>query len=48
MEKGKIYQKLGKNELAIDAYTKLISQFPNSIFVNEARKRIRELRGELQ
>jgi len=48
MEKGKIYQKLGKNELAIDAYTKLISKFPNSIFVSEARKRIRELRGELQ
>ncbi len=48
MEKGEIYQKLGKNELAIDAYMKLISKFPNSIFVNEVRKRIRELRGELQ
>lgn len=48
MEKGMIYQNLGKTELAVETYTKLISKFPNSIFVNEARKRTRELRGEIQ
>ncbi|MDW8109519.1 MAG: tetratricopeptide repeat protein [Candidatus Kryptonium sp.] len=48
MEMGLIYQKLGKPDLAINSYTKLISKFPNSIFVSEARKRIRELRGEIQ
>ncbi len=48
MGKGTIYQKIGKTELAIETYTKLISKFPNSIFVNEARKRARELRGEIQ
>jgi tetratricopeptide (TPR) repeat protein len=31
---------------AIEAYEKLLSQFPNSLYVEEARKRIRILRGD--
>jgi len=49
MEKGIIYQEnLNKREMAIDTFMKLISKFPNSIYVSEARKRVRELRGEIQ
>jgi cellulose synthase operon protein C len=32
--------------LAIDAYQNLLLKFPNSIYSNEARRRIRELRGD--
>ncbi len=49
MEKGIIYQEnLRNREVAIDTFLKLISKFPNSIYVSEARKRVRELRGEIQ
>ncbi|MBI5216503.1 MAG: tetratricopeptide repeat protein [Ignavibacteriae bacterium] len=47
MKTGQIYE-LGlkdKNK-AIEAYQKLLEKFPNSILVSEARKRIRELRGD--
>jgi tetratricopeptide (TPR) repeat protein len=37
---------LKENDKAIAAYQKLLEQFPNSIYVSEARRRIRELRGE--
>jgi tetratricopeptide (TPR) repeat protein len=32
--------------IAIDAYQKLLSKLPNSIYANEARRRIRALRGD--
>ncbi|MBI5475376.1 MAG: tetratricopeptide repeat protein [Ignavibacteriales bacterium] len=32
--------------LAIETYQQLLSKFPNSIYSNEARKKIRELRGD--
>jgi tetratricopeptide (TPR) repeat protein len=47
MKTGQIYE-LGikdKNK-AIEAYQKLLEKFPNSIYVSDARKRIRELRGD--
>jgi outer membrane protein assembly factor BamD (BamD/ComL family) len=31
---------------AIAAYQQLLEKFPNSIYVSEARKRVRELRGD--
>ncbi len=37
------WQKLGNFEKAIEAYTKLIENFPDSIFVSEARKNIQLL-----
>jgi outer membrane protein assembly factor BamD (BamD/ComL family) len=37
---------LKENDKAIATYQKLLEQFPNSIYVSEARRRIRELRGE--
>jgi len=38
--------KLKDNVKAKDAYEELISKYPGSIFVTEARKRFRELRGD--
>jgi tetratricopeptide (TPR) repeat protein len=38
--------KLKDNTKAKDAYEELISRYPGSIFVTEARKRFRELRGD--
>ncbi|HVN47378.1 MAG TPA: tetratricopeptide repeat protein [Bacteroidota bacterium] len=41
-----IFQYVLHNKLAaIDAYEQMLAQFPNSLFVEEARKRIRSLRG---
>ena len=37
---------LNNKTQAIEAYEKLLSQFPNSLYVEEARKRIRILRGD--
>ena len=37
---------LNNKTQAIEAYEKLLSQFPNSLYVEEARKRIRLLRGD--
>jgi tetratricopeptide (TPR) repeat protein len=47
MKIAQIYE-LGMNEKAkaIDTYQKLLTEHPNSIYVSEARKRIRELRGD--
>jgi len=42
-----IYQKILKNKAqAIEAYEKLLAQFPNSLYAEESRKRIRQLRGD--
>jgi len=42
-----IYQnKLSQPEKAMDLYRQLIEDYPGSIFVTEARKRFRELRGK--
>jgi tetratricopeptide (TPR) repeat protein len=41
-----IYQTILNNKTqAIDAYEKLLTQFPNSLYAEESRKRIRLLRG---
>jgi tetratricopeptide (TPR) repeat protein len=37
---------LKENDKAMAGYQKLLEQFPNSIYVSEARRRIRELRGD--
>ena len=44
---GRIYA-LGLRDTpkAIAAYQQLLEKFPNSIYVSEARKRVRELRGD--
>ncbi len=44
---GQVYE-LGLHDKAkaIDAYQQLLEKFPNSIYVSEARKKIRELRGD--
>ena len=44
---GQIYA-LGLKDIprAIAAYEQLLEKFPNSIYVSEARKRVRELRGD--
>jgi tetratricopeptide (TPR) repeat protein len=42
-----IYQTiLNKKTQAIEAYEKLLAQFPNSLYAEESRKRIRLLRGD--
>ena len=47
MKTAQIYQLgLSDKTKAIDTYQKLLTDFPNSIYVSEARKRIRELRGD--
>jgi outer membrane protein assembly factor BamD (BamD/ComL family) len=38
---------LRDKQKAIAAYQKLLERFPNSLYTNEARKRIRELRGDI-
>jgi TolA-binding protein len=47
MKLGEVYQ-LGLNDKprAIESFKTLLERFPNSIYVNEARKRIRDLRGD--
>ncbi|MER3330096.1 MAG: tetratricopeptide repeat protein, partial [Candidatus Kapaibacterium sp.] len=37
---------LGENSKAIELYSKILISFPNSIYLDKARTRIRELRGE--
>ncbi len=37
---------LKENHKAVEAYQKLLEQFPNSIYTSEARKKVRELRGD--
>jgi len=47
MKVGYIYEsKLNNAKEAIARYQKVLEQFPHSLFANEARRRIRELRGE--
>jgi tetratricopeptide (TPR) repeat protein len=42
-----IYQSIINNKtMAIEAYEKLLTQFPNSLYAEESRKRIRMLRGD--
>ena len=42
-----IYQNVLNNKAqAIEAYEKLLAQFPNSLYAEESRKRIRKLRGD--
>jgi outer membrane protein assembly factor BamD (BamD/ComL family) len=36
----------GENEKAIDLFSKILINFPNSIYLDQARLKIRELRGE--
>jgi len=38
---------LGNRAQAIEAYEKLLAQFPNSLYAEETRKRIRILRGDV-
>ena len=40
-------KKLNKIDEAEDLYKKMLTQYPGSIYVDEARKRYRELRGEV-
>ena len=45
---GEVYQSYLKDkEKAIHAYEDLLSSYPNSLFLEEVRKRIRELRGDI-
>jgi tetratricopeptide (TPR) repeat protein len=47
MQIAETYQKILNNTAqAIEAYQKLLAQFPNSLYAEEARKRIRVLRGD--
>jgi tetratricopeptide (TPR) repeat protein len=46
--KGKIIDKqLGNKQLAMEAFQALLTTYPGSIYTAEARKRFRELRGDL-
>lgn len=45
---GEVYQKiLHNNNAAIEAYEKLLARYPFSLYAEEARKRIRFLRGDI-
>ena len=44
---GKSYKEMGKNSEAIQVFSQLLVDHPNSIYVNDARQKIRELRGEI-
>jgi outer membrane protein assembly factor BamD (BamD/ComL family) len=45
---GEIQQTVLHNAAAAsEAYQKLLAQFPNSLYTEEARKRIRMLRGQV-
>ena len=47
MKAGQIYELGISDKLkAIETYQRLLEKFPNSIYVSEARKRIRKLRGD--
>ncbi|MBI1803315.1 MAG: tetratricopeptide repeat protein [Ignavibacteriae bacterium] len=47
MKLANVYERgLRDSPKAIATYQKLLEQYPNSIYVSEARKRIRELRGD--
>jgi len=47
MRIAEIYQYVLRNpKQAIDAYEQLLAQFPNSLYAEESRKRIRTLRGD--
>ncbi len=47
MKMAEIYrQGLKDNMKSADTYKRILEQYPNSIYVGEARKRIRELRGD--
>lgn len=47
MRIGEVFEsKLGDKVKALDAYEKVLELFPTSLFVEEARKRIRTLRGD--
>ena len=47
MQIGEIYERtLNNKQKAIEAYEQLLADFPTSLFVEEARKRIRILRGD--
>jgi len=47
MKTGLVYQFGLKDKVrAAEAYQRLLERYPNSIFVNDARKRIRDLRGD--
>mgnify|MGYP001438166782 CR=1 FL=1 len=47
MKTGRVYQ-IGLNDetKAIESYEQLLEKFPTSLFANEARRRIREMRGD--
>ena len=48
MRSGEIYERiLGNSEMAIQAYERLLTTYPGSIYTEEARKRIRQLRGDV-
>ena len=45
---GEVYQfQLKDKEKAIHAYEELLASYPNSLLIEQARKRIRELRGDV-
>ncbi len=47
MKLGEIYEfGLVDKPKAIESYKTILEKYPNSIFVSEARKHIRELRGD--
>ena len=47
MQIGEIYERTLKDkQKAVEAYEQLLANFPTSLFVEEARKRIRILRGD--
>jgi outer membrane protein assembly factor BamD (BamD/ComL family) len=48
MNTGAVFETgLRDKQKAIAAYEKLLERFPSSLYTNEARKRIRELRGDV-
>jgi hypothetical protein len=48
MEAARIYEnKLNQPEKAMELYEQILTEFTNSLFVIEARKRFRHLRGDL-
>ncbi|MBK9249159.1 MAG: tetratricopeptide repeat protein [Ignavibacteria bacterium] len=47
LDLGNSFTAEGKKDLAIQTFTDLLAKFPRSILLNEAREKIRKLRGDV-
>jgi outer membrane protein assembly factor BamD (BamD/ComL family) len=43
---GEIHRRSGETEKAVEAYTKVVKEYPDSQFVQEAKKRLEELKAQ--